>query len=155
MTGFLATLFFIACPTEQPVRVTVVIVLGTTQDIGVDPKLVELAKEVQKREPKLIGFQLVAAEAKSIVVGDSYTFALVDKQELKVRVEKPKDANGRISLTMDGPGVEKLSYGCACDKFFPIVTSHQTKKGEVLILAVMAKPCTAGKQKISWVPWRD
>jgi hypothetical protein len=156
MTAVFTTLFVIVCPTEQPVRVTVVIVLASTQDIGVDPKLAELAKEVQKREPKLIGFQLVAAEAKSIVVGDSYTFDLIDKQELKVKVEKPRDANGRISLTMNGPGVEKLAYGCACDKFFPIVTSHQTKKGEVLILAVMAKPCTAGKpQKMSWVPWRD
>jgi len=158
MSGAIATLFIIMCPTEDPVRVTVVVVLATTEDIGVDPKLTELAKEVQKRDPKLVGFKMVAAEAKSIAVGDSYTFELVDNQELKVKVEKQKDASGKISLAMKAPGLDKLSYGCACDKFFPVVTPHQTKAGEVLIIAVMAKPCTAGKkekERSSWVPWRD
>ncbi len=159
MSGVLATLFVAFCPAEDPVRVTVVIVLATTEDIGVDPKLIALAKEIKKRDPKLIGFKLVATEAKSIAVGDSYTFELVDNQELMVKVEKPKDAGGRISLAMKVPGVEKLSYGCACDKFFPVVTPHQTKTGEVLILAVMAKPCTLGKkekekEKAGWFPWR-
>jgi hypothetical protein len=146
MSGVITAFVFVLCPTEDPVRVTVVVVLATSENTNVDPKLADLAKEVQKRDPKLTGFRLVATEAKSIPVGDSHTFELVDKQELKVKVEKPKDANGRISLAMKAPGLEKLSYGCACDKFFPVVTPHQTKSGEVLIIAVMAKPCTLGKK---------
>src|SRR5215831_7954966 len=138
MTSALTTLLIICGPTEDPVKVTVVVVLATTEDIGVDPKL--------------IGFKMVTAEAVSIQIGECHTFEMVDKQELKVKVEKPKDANGRIALTIKPPGLDKISYGCTCDKFFPIVTPHQTKAGEVLIVAVMAKPCTLGKKdKISWV----
>src|SRR5262245_44245435 len=158
MSGALAGLFLVFCPTDDPVKVTVVVVLATADDTAVDPKLADLAKEVQKRDPKLTGFRIVAAEVKSIPVGEGHTFDLVDKQVLRVRVEKPKDADGRIGLTIRPPGLDKISYGCVCDKFFPIVTPHETKAGEVLIVAVMAKPCTAGKkakEKGGWFPWRD
>lgn len=155
MSGIIASLFIVFCPTDDPVSVTVAVVLATNEDVGVHPKLTELAKEVQKRDSKLIGFKLVSAEARSIPVGESYKFELIDDLELKVKVEKPKDAGGKISLAMKAPGVDKICYACACDKFFPIVTPHQTKTGEVLILAVMAKPCSLAKKKASWFPWRD
>jgi hypothetical protein len=146
MYGILPSFMLILCPTDDPVRVTVVVVLATSENDVVDAKLADLAKEVQKRDPKLTGFKLMATDGKSIPVGESQTFDLVDKQELKVKVEKPKDANGRISLTIKPPGLENITYGCACDKFFPVVTPHRTKTGEVLIVAVMAKPCGAGKK---------
>jgi len=144
----LTSFFLIACPpAEESVRVTIVVVLATSDNDTIDPKLTELAKEVQKRDPKLTGFKLSTTDGKSIAVGGCHTFELVEKQELKVKVEKQKDANGRISLTIKPPGLENITYGCACDKFFPVVTPVQTKTGEVLIVAVMAKPCTAGKKK--------
>jgi len=153
MTGAIAPLLlFILCPTEDPVRVTVVVVLATDANKTVDPKLAVLAGQVQKRDKTLTGFKIAATEAKSIPVGESHTFELVDKQELKVTVTRSKDANGRICLTIKPPGLENVTYGCACDKFFPVVTPHRTKSGEVLILAVMAKPCNAGKQ--GWFPWQ-
>jgi hypothetical protein len=133
------------CDDVAPVRVTVVVVLATTENTGVDPKLTDLAKEVQKRDPKLVGFKLVSSEWKSIAVGDSATFPLVDKEELKVKVEKPKDENGRVGLTIRPPELGEVTYACTCDKFFPVVTPYKTKKGETLIIAVMAKPCTAKK----------
>ncbi|MCI0704241.1 MAG: hypothetical protein L0241_24550 [Planctomycetia bacterium] len=142
----LSACLFVACPTETPVRVTVVIVLATTENNVVDPKLVELAKEVQKRDPKLTGFKLVATESKSIPVGNSATVTLVDKKQLKMKVEKQKDENGRISLTLMPPGMDPVTYACACDKFFPVVTPYRTKSGEQLIIAVMAKPCTVKKK---------
>src|SRR5262245_34912093 len=154
MTSVLAPLFVILCPGDDSVRVPVVIVLATTENTGVDPKLAELAKEVQKRDPKLVGFMIAATDSRAIPVGESFTFDLVDKQELKVRVDKPKDAAGRVSLTIKPPGLENITYGCACDKFFPVVTPHTTKAGEVLIVAVMAKPCALAK-KSSWFPWPD
>jgi hypothetical protein len=147
MFSFFAPFALILCPADDPVKVTVVIVLATSDNDTIDPKLVELAKEVQKRDPKLTGFKLAATEVKSIPVGESHTFDLVEKQELKVKVEKPKDADGRVSLTIKPPGLENTTYGCTCDKFFPVVTPHRTKSGEVLIIAVMAKPCAQGKKK--------
>jgi hypothetical protein len=156
MTGVMTAFFLIGCPTEDPVRVTVVVVLASSQDTGIDKKLAELAKEVQKRDSTLIGFRLKATEAKSIPIGDGHTFELVDKQVLRVRVEQSKDADGRISLTIKPPGLDKITYHCTCGKFFPVVTPYQTKSGEVLIIAVMAKPCMAGqKETTSWFPWRD
>lgn len=142
----LTALLFVPCqPDDKPVSVTVVIVLATEQNTAVDAKLRELAKEVQKRDPKLIGFKLVATECKSIPVGDSATVNLTDKQTLKLTVDRAKDKDGRISLTLNPPGMDAVTYACACDKFFPVVTPHRTKSGEQLIIAVMAKPCNAKK----------
>jgi hypothetical protein len=144
-----------ACPTDQPVRVTVVIVLATKANKKVDPALVELAKAVQQHDTDLTGFRVYATEEKSIAVGDSATFALIDKQELKVTVTRSKGADGRVALALKAPEVEKVTYACVCGKFFPIATPYRTKKGEVLIVAVMGKPCTLGKKARSWLPWPD
>lgn len=130
---------------DAPVRVTVVVVLASTDKTDIDPKLAELAKEVQKRDPKFIGFKLASSEWKSIPVGESVTFPLLEKQELKVKVEKPKDEHGRICLTIRPPELGEVKYACTCDKFFPVVTPYKTMQGETLIIAVMAKPCTAKK----------
>ena len=146
MTCFVfAALLSVSCPTGDPVRVTVVIVLATSENDVVDPKLKDLAKEVRKRDPRLTGFKLVATDSRSVRVGGEVTIPLTDKQVLGVKVEKQKDAHGRISLTLDPPGMDPVTYACACDKFFPVVTPHRTKKDEVLIVAVMAKPCTLKK----------
>jgi hypothetical protein len=159
MTSAIATIFLVACPTEDPVRVTVVVVLATDQNTTVDPKLVDLAKEVQKRDETLTGFKIKATEAKSIPIGDGHCFELLEKQVLKVRVERSRDADGRINLTIRPPGLEHITYHCTCGKFFPVVTPFQTKGGEVLIIAVMAKPCTVGKAgkkaQAGWFPWHD
>jgi acetaldehyde dehydrogenase (acetylating) len=70
MFSFFAPFALILCPADDPVKVTVVIVLATSDNDTIDPKLVELAKEVQKRDPKLTGFKLSATEVKSIPVGE-------------------------------------------------------------------------------------
>ena len=144
MSSCVLTAFLIvSCPGgDKPVSVTVVIVLATENNKTVDPKLKELAKEVQKHDPKLTGFKLVATECKSVPVGDSATINLTDKQVMKLTVDRAKDKDGRISLTLNPPGMDAVTYACACDKFFPVVTPHRTKSGEQLIIAVMAKPCT-------------
>ena len=148
--AFVAFLFSVLSPAcrcgdEQPVRVTVVVILATTENNVIDPILTDLAKEVRKREPKLIGFKVSTTECKSIKVGDSAAIKLVEKQELTVKVEKPKDEAGRISLTITPPQLGDITYACTCDKYLPVVTPHRTVKGETLILAVMAKPCTQKK----------
>lgn len=151
MSGTIVSVFLICCPTDQPVEVTVVVALATRANDTVDPKLVTLAKEVRKRDDTLTGLKLVVTEVKSIPVGGSHTFELTDKQELKVTVTRAKDAEGKISLAIRAPKLENLVYGCACEKFFPVVTPHETKAGEVLVIAVMARPCTPAK-KGGWFP---
>ena len=133
------------CADEGPIRVTVVVVLATADNKTVDPKLKELAKEVWKRDKTLTGLKLVDSLAKSIPPGESAEFPLVEKQRLKVTVDKPKDKDGRVGVTIKPPELGEISYACTCDKFFPVVTPYKTKKGETLIVVVMAKPCTQKK----------
>jgi hypothetical protein len=127
---------------DAPVRVTVVVILATTENNVVDKKLTDLAAEVQKRSPELVGFKLSETLQKSVPVGDSHTFDLLEKQTLQVTIDKPKDKTGRVGLTVTPPGGEAVSYTCACDKFFPLVTTYKTKEGKKLIVAIGAKPCT-------------
>jgi hypothetical protein len=125
---------------EESVKVTVVVVLATGENKAVDPKLGELARQVRRRDPRLTGFKLLATEVKSIPVGESATIPLVDKQELRVKVEAGKDENGRVTLTIKAPEVGELSYACKCERYFPVVTGYQTARGEQLVIAVMGKP---------------
>ena len=128
---------------DAPVRVTVVVIFATTENNVVDKKLIDLAAEVQKRYPDLVGLKLGPTLQKSIPVGESHTFALeVEEQTVKVVIDKPKDKNGRVGLTVTPPGGEAVSYTCACDKFFPLVTPYKTKCGKRVIVAVGARPCT-------------
>jgi hypothetical protein len=130
------------CDSPSPIRVTVVVVLASSHDSTVDPKLVALAREVRKRNRTLTGFRVAVTLQQSIPVGASHTFDLPDKQKLKVTIERPRDQNDRVGLTIRPPGLGEITYTCVCQKFFPVVTPHVTKSGERLIVAVMAKPCT-------------
>lgn len=136
-----------ACADEKPVRVTVVVVLASEKEGKIEPKLRQLAAEVRKRNKDLKSFKLAESMAKSIPIGDSATFELIDKQMLKVTVERPRDENGQVGLTIKPPQLGKVTYRCVCDKFFPVITPHKTSKGEHLIVVVMAKPCTLNKEK--------
>jgi len=128
------------------VRVTVVVVLAGPADKGVDPRLAALAEEVRKKDKTLVGFRIAGTASKSILVGSSQEFALVDDQSLSVAVKKPKDADGRVGLTISPPGLGDITYSCTCGKYFPVVTPYKTATGEQLIVAVMGKPCTGGKK---------
>lgn len=125
-----------------PIRVTVVVIYATSQNNVVDKKLTALAKEMQKRETNLIGFEMGPTLQKSIPVGEAYQFPLPDERTLKVAIDKPRDKNGRVEMTLTAPGGGVVSYTCACGKFFPIITEHKTSCGKTMMLAVGAKPCT-------------
>jgi hypothetical protein len=129
---------------DPPVRVTIVVVLASADHDKVDPKLAALAQEVKKKKEteKLTGFKLEATLQQSITVGESHTFKLVDGKTMKVTVASAKNKAGRIGLTVDAPGLGEIEYTCVCDKFVPVITPHVTKKGEQLLVAILAKPCT-------------
>jgi len=123
-------------------RLTIVVILASEKNKDVNPKLAALAAEVQKLHEELTGFQLESVLQKSLAPGESHTFELVDKQKLIVKIDKPKDKEGRVGLSVTPPGLDEVSYTCTCNKFFPLVTPHKTKAGDRLILAILAKPCT-------------
>src|SRR3954447_22025135 len=47
-----------AARAEEPVKVTVVAVLASDKHTRIDPKLQDLAREVQKKDPTLTGFKV-------------------------------------------------------------------------------------------------
>jgi hypothetical protein len=129
-------------PNLPPIRVTVVVIYATSENNVVDKKLTSLAKEMQKRETNLIGFELGSTLQKSILVGGTHTFKLDESQTLSVAIDKPRDPNGRVGLTLTAPGGTVVTYTCVCGKFFPLLTEHKTLDGKTVIVAVGAKPCT-------------
>ncbi len=127
---------------DHPVRVTVVVILASTDNNVVDRKLSSLAKEMEKRQSELVGFQMSQVLQKSVPVGRSHSFDLGNNQTLKVTIDQPKGKDGRAGLTLTTTAGGEVSYTCACDKFFPLVTEHKTRCGRTLMVAVGAKPCT-------------
>src|SRR4051794_12027920 len=129
-----------AADSLHPIRITVVVVFGSTKSTEIDPKLVPLAKEIQKLDPTLKGFVIFDNLQWSLAVGGSHTFALPEKHELKVKVCKPKDKDGWVGMMMEPPGLGEVRYKCLCDKFLPVLTPQVMANGDRLIVVVMAKP---------------
>ena len=123
------------------VKVCVVTILATDKDAKIDPKLTDLAREVQKVEPKLTGFRLANSACKSLAVGDKDDFELVADQTAAVTVEHGADNDNRVQLKVTPPMMGAITYETACGKFLPVVTSYRTKAGEVVIIAVRVQPC--------------
>jgi hypothetical protein len=124
------------------IRVVVVVILATKDNNVVDKKLADLAKEMEKRGSEFTGFKIHSVLSESIEIGKSNSFDLLEEKTLKVAIDKPKDDKGRVGLTITPKDGTEVSYTCACEKFFPILTGHKTKDGPSVIVAVSAKPCT-------------
>jgi hypothetical protein len=124
------------------VRVTVVIVLASTTDPYVDPKLADLARVVRKENGKYVGFRIGGSAQKSLPIGGEHTFDLIDGKPVRLMIMKPRGPDGLIGLRVHLPDGTWMKYDCVCSKFVPFYTSVRTCKGEHVIVAVMAKPCT-------------
>jgi len=125
------------------IRVTIVPILASDKHRDVDPKLKEIAKEVQKRDAALTGFRLAPARAKPVAVGQKENFALVDDASADVTVLQKDDTQQRIRLAVKAPQVGEITYSTCYDKYFPILTRIATKDGQRLVLAIMVRQ--AGK----------
>lgn len=124
------------------IRVVVVVILATKDNNVVDRKLADLAKEMEKRGSEFTGFKIHSVLSESIAIGKSNTFDLLEDQTLKVAIDKPKDDKDRMGLTITPKDGTEVTYTCACEKFFPLLTGYKTKDGPTVIVAVSAKPCT-------------
>jgi hypothetical protein len=127
---------------EKPVEVVVYSILASKTDAKIAANLKEFAVEVQRKDPALIGFVVGNYRRKSMSIGDTQQLELVDDLKVSVTVNINKDKNDRITLTVSPPGMGSVTYECACGKYLPIMTDHETKKGERLFVAISAKPCT-------------
>jgi hypothetical protein len=131
----------VAARAEEPVKVTVVTVLASDQHAKIDPKLQDLAREVQKKDPTLTGFKVGRVTSLPLKVGQKETFPLTDDASVEVTVLKPEGKEQKPRLAIKTPQVGEVVYETCCGKFFPIFTRYRTDKQEQVIMAVMVKPC--------------
>jgi len=130
----------------QDVRVTVIAILASDRSTEIDPKLKEVAKEVQKREPSLTGFRLEKTEVRNINIGQKESIALFAKEghATDVKLIAKDDSKKKVTIEVKPPMIGAITYATVYDKFFPIVT-RAVINGERLIVAVMVKPASTEK----------
>lgn len=124
------------------VQVRVVAVLASEAPGEVDPKLKCLAKEIQKRHPKLKSFKIATMTCKSVPEQGTETFKLVVDQQAIVTILERIDKKKCVRLKVIPPTIGEITYTTKCKMYFPIMTRYKTKKGEQLILAISVQPCT-------------
>jgi hypothetical protein len=129
------------CGDRDKVKVTVVAVLATSQNNDVDDKLKCLAEEVQKKEANLTGFRIHCCTCKELAVGEKFNVPLVENQVAEVSIQRGRGKDDRVGLTVKPPLGGDIIYTSCCGKFFPIITSYQTKDKERLIIAIRVQCC--------------
>ena len=135
-----------ACAPGDDVRVTVVAILACDKNDGkVDPKLAEIAKEIQKKKPKLVGFKMGKQTCKAVEVNKEEKIELVEGQSAVVTLLQGPEKDNRVRLRVKAPGVGDVTYKTCCGKYFPLVTGYKTKDGKCLIIAIRVQPCKEKK----------
>jgi hypothetical protein len=129
------------CGDAEEVKVTVAVILATDRNNQVARELKGIAQEVQKKYPNLLGFRLGEITCKSLTVGTSDKFALVDEEVATVLVRHAADSKNRVGLTVKPPLQGEIQYTTCCGKFLPIVTRYETKEKDRLIIAIRVQPC--------------
>ena len=131
-----------ACCPGDKIKVTVVVILASEQGNTIDPRLKDIAAEVQKLNPNFKSFQLKTMTCKSLEPGVKATFPCIEDKSAEVTVKHAADKNNKVSLAIVPPDQGEIIYRTVCGKFLPIVTRCKTKsKDERLILAVRVQPC--------------
>lgn len=130
----------LACPQEK-VKVTVVVILASEEGDTIDPKLKQIAAEIQKENPKLKSFALKSMTARSLAPNEKSKFDLVEDRSAQIVVKHGADKNNKVSLAVKAPNQGEITYQTVCGKFLPIVTRVHTKNKERLIMAIRVQPC--------------
>jgi hypothetical protein len=123
------------------VDVTLVVVLATTQNNRIEPKVECIARAIQKERPWLTGFRLATTTCETMPIGARRSFPLVEDAEAIVETKRCKQEPERFCLKVQAPGILGVTYRCCCGKFFPLMTSCKTKAKEQVIIAVMVEAC--------------
>lgn len=126
---------------DEPYKVTVLAILASEQHTEIDKRLVDFAKEVQKKNPKLTGFKVAHICTEKLALGVTKTCALADRQTMEVTLNASKTEEGKVTITLKPPNISQISYLCVCERAFSMATNHFTKDKEQLFIAVTAKEC--------------
>jgi hypothetical protein len=130
----------------RAVRVSVVTIFATTKDDKIDPRLVDVAREVQTNiDPQLKGFRVQCMDCKSLRPGAGHDFKVGCDQVVAVTILQGPDKLDRVQLTVKPPLLGEVTYTAACGAFLPIITRCRNKNGDLLIIAVRVAPCNGGK----------
>ena len=135
-------------PAKGKIEVKVLAILASEHHKDIDPLLEKFAKHVQQKAPKLTGFRVARTTVESLKLGETDKFPLVGAEFVEVTVNKERNEEGRITLTIKPPMLDQITYACACSKFFSVATQHYVGKGkdkQQLFIAIMASPCTQKK----------
>jgi hypothetical protein len=130
----------LACQ-DGKVKVTLVVILASEDGDKVDPRLKQIAAEIQKENPKFKSFTLKSMTARSLAANEKSSFDLVDSKQAQVLVKHGADKDNKVSLAVTPPDQGEITYQTVCGKFLPIVTRYHTKAKERLILAIRVQPC--------------
>ena len=146
LLGLAAVLFFgmpysAAEPAKGNVKVSVVVIVASEVEDKIDPKLKCIADEVQAVDPRLKGFRLIKMVCKSLPPQVPETFPLINDERATIQIERPADAENRVTLRLTPPLLGEITYTTLCGKFLPIVTRYRPTPKERLILAVRVQPC--------------
>ena len=114
----------------EEIEVQVLAILASEHHKDVHPKLTRVRQHVQKKDANLTGFRLDRTNVDELELGETKKFPLVGKEVVEVTVNKERNEKGRITLTIKPPGLEQITYECACDKFFSVATKVLRRQGE-------------------------
>jgi len=134
--------FLLAMPVRaEDFKVTVVAILASDRHKEINPKLVQIADEIRKRDQSLTGWRIERTTAKTIKLNQKESFPLFGDINADVTVLAGEDKEKSLRLNVKAPHAGEVTYTNKADKFFPIMTRYQTEKDkERLIFAVMVKP---------------
>jgi hypothetical protein len=117
-----------AKPAAAKVTVTVVVILASERCQHIDPRLKNIAAEIQKANPNYTGFTLVSMTEAALPVNEKTVFACVEEAKLELTVRQCPDKNGKVCLAVKAPLQDEIVYSAVCGKFFLIVTRYQTRE---------------------------
>jgi hypothetical protein len=129
----------------ENIQVTVLAIVATDRDTKIDHEVKCIAELVRKKHPSLTGFSLVRTTCKSIPVGGQDTFPLLPGQDATICITSGVGKDNKASLTVKGPGRDEMMCSVICGKCLPLKTTHVTKDGGLLFLAILIRPCNKGK----------
>jgi hypothetical protein len=130
------------CPDEKaPIKITLVVILASEEGDKIDPKLKDIAAEIQKLNPNLKSFCLKSMQCKSLKPGEKVSLPLVESKDAELVVKRGANKENRVILAVIAPCMGEIEYQTVCGKFLPIVTRFHTKNRERLILAIRVQPC--------------
>jgi hypothetical protein len=130
----------------QDVRVTIVTILASDRPQESDPRLAEVKREVQKREPNLTSYRFGNTGHRDISLGQKEAIKLFEAKDYftDVKLLAKNDTQKRCTIEVKPPQFGAITYETCYDKFMPILT-RAVVDGERLIIAIMVKPAEKAK----------